>query len=73
MRKVQMIRSEPGLIAIPLERAMYCENCATVSTSNGCRCGVCGSEEIAELALLLFGPPNPMPPPAAAGLVQLAA
>ena len=32
MRNVLMIRREAGLVAIPVEKAVYCENCQTVST-----------------------------------------
>ena len=53
MRNVVMIRREPGLVSIPVESAVYCENCETVSTSSGRRCGLCGSEDIARLV-----PPN---------------
>ena len=27
MCNVRMIRTEPGLVSIPLEKAVYCENC----------------------------------------------
>jgi len=66
MRNVTMIRTEPGLVSIPVERAVYCENCETVSTSAQRRCGVCGSEQIMELAPLLTHPWDPGPAPAAA-------
>ena len=33
MCKVRMIRTEPGLVSIPLEKAVYCENCKMVSSS----------------------------------------
>lgn len=66
MRNVVMIRIEPGLVSIPVERAVYCENCETVSTSTGRRCGLCGSETIARLAPHIPEPWNPGPAPAAA-------
>ena len=66
MRNVSMIRAEPGLIAIPLERAVYCENCEMVSTSSRQRCGLCGSEEIVELAHVFGGPWEPTPAPTVA-------
>jgi hypothetical protein len=65
MRKVVMIRVEPGLISIPVEKAVYCQACETVSTSLG-RCGSCGSERIIELAPLLKDPWDPGPAPAVA-------
>ncbi len=69
MRNVVMIRREPGLVSIPVENAVYCENCETVSTSSGRRCGLCGSENIARLTA-----PNPKPwDPGPAPAVVLAA
>ena len=65
MRNVTMIRSEPGLVSIPVESAVYCQTCETISTSLG-RCGLCGSEQIIELAPLLTGPYDPSPAPAIA-------
>jgi hypothetical protein len=61
MRNVLMIRKEPGLVSIPVEKAVYCENCKTVSTSNGRRCGLCGSEQMVRLASLIPEPPDPGP------------
>lgn len=66
MRNVIMIRPEPGLVSIPVERAVYCETCETVSTSAQKRCGLCGSEKIIELAPLFTGPWDPGPASAAA-------
>ena len=75
MRNVQMIRQEPGLVSIPVEKAVYCENCGKVSNSAWRRCGLCGSEDIVELAPLFGGPNGPGPAPAAAfaGIVRIAA
>jgi len=66
MRNVQMIRREAGLVSIPVEKAVYCENCEKVSNSAWRRCGICGSEEIVELAPLFGGPSGPEPAPSAA-------
>ena len=65
MRNVIMIRSKPELVSIPVERAVYCQACKTVSTSVR-RCGLCGSERIIELAPLLSHPWDPGPVPAVA-------
>lgn len=65
MRNVHMIRTEPDLVWIPLEKAIYCEACKTISSSARKRCGLCGSEQIVELAPLFSGPPDPGSPPAA--------
>jgi hypothetical protein len=61
MCNVQMIRKEPGLILISLERAVLCENCEEVSNSAGRRCGSCGSDKLLKLASLLRGPWQPGP------------
>ena len=66
MRNVLMIRKEPGLVAIPVEKAVYCATCETISTSSTRRCGLCGSEAIVELAMLFGGPWEPGPAPAMA-------
>jgi len=66
MCKVRMIRTEPGLVSIPLEKAVYCENCKMVSSSARQRCGLCGSERIVRLAPLIPEPWNPGPVPALA-------
>ena len=66
MRNVQMIRPEPNLVSIPIEKAIYCKNCEMVSTSSQDCCGLCGSEGIVELAPIFHGPPDPSPAPAMA-------
>ena len=65
MRNVVMIRREPGLVSIPVESAVYCGNCKTVSTSSGRRCGLCGSEDLARLVTPNPGPWDPSPGPPA--------
>jgi hypothetical protein len=71
MRNVVMIRHEPGLVFIPVEKGVYCDNCETVSTSAGRRCGVCGSERIVVLAHIVSGPPDPGSPPPALVAIAL--
>ncbi len=65
MRNVVMIRREPGLVSIPVESAVYCGNCETVSTSSGRCCGLCGSEDISRLVPPTSGPWDRGPAPAA--------
>jgi hypothetical protein len=65
MRNVVMIRTEPRFVSIPVENAVYCQNCEMVSTSIR-RCGLCGSERILELAPMLKDPWDPGPVPAIA-------
>ena len=58
MRNVRMLRPEPNLVSIPVEQAIYCENCETVTNSRRERCGRCGSERVLRLAALIDGPPS---------------
>ena len=62
MCNVTMLRTEPYFCSIPLEQAIYCENCRTVSNSAWQRCGVCGSEALFKLRTLLDDAPEPDPP-----------
>ncbi len=71
MCNVQMIRHERGLVSIPVQKAVYCENCEEVSNSAWLRCGLCGSESIVELLSLLAGPSGPDPTPPATPLALL--
>ncbi len=61
MCNVQMIRKEADLVSIPVEQAVFCENCRKVSNSAWSRCGSCGSGKMLELAPLLDGPHEPGP------------
>lgn len=70
MRNVQMLRTEPNFVSVPLEHAVYCENCETVSNSRRDRCGVCGSEAILALAAMIGGVP-PSPDPGAPSAAQI--
>ena len=70
MRNVRMLRPEPNLVSIPVEEAIYCENCETVTNSHRERCGRCGSERVLRLAALIDGPPSgPESGPAPAGCI----
>jgi hypothetical protein len=65
MRNVKMLHTEPNFVSIPVEQAIYCENCHKISNSTNSRCGSCGSSEISRLMMLLDGPPSgPEPGPA---------
>lgn len=63
-RNVRMLRKEANFVSIPVESAIYCENCETVSNSGWDRCGVCGSEAILYLIHMIDGPPPGNPGPA---------
>jgi hypothetical protein len=70
MRNVRMLRTEPNLVSIPVEQAIYCENCETVTNSHRERCGRCGSDRVLRLAALIDGPPSgPESGPAPAGCI----
>ena len=70
MRNVRMLRPEPNLISIPVEQAIYCENCETVTNSHRERCGRCGSERVLRLVALIDGPPSgPESGPALVGYI----
>jgi hypothetical protein len=58
MRNVRMLRPEPNLVSIPVEEAIYCENCETVTNSHRERCGRCGSERVLRLTALIDEPPS---------------
>jgi len=66
MCNVRMIRTEPGLVSIALEKAVYCWNCGMVSSSARQRCGLCGSERTVRMAPLIPEPWDPGPVPALA-------
>jgi hypothetical protein len=66
MCNVRMIQTEPGLISIPLERAVYCKNCRMISSSARQRCGLCGSERIVRMDHFIPEPWDPGPVPALA-------
>jgi hypothetical protein len=57
-RNVRMLRKEANFVSIPVEMAIYCENCETVSNSSRDRCGVCGSQAILSLVRMIDGPPT---------------
>ena len=61
MAKIIEIRAAPLIYSIPLALAVYCENCVTISNSRPDRCGVCGSESVLRLELILNRTPEPPP------------
>jgi hypothetical protein len=67
MGQVQALRPVHSLVSIPVEQAIYCRHCKTVSNSLRERCGKCGSELVLHLATLVDQPPaGPDSGPAAA-------
>lgn len=75
MCNVQTIRREPGLVAIPFEKAIYCHSCEQITNSTWSRCGLCGSDQILKLVHFLGNPrdPEPTPPAAIASRVLMVA
>ena len=70
MRNVRMLRPEPNLVSIPVEEAIYCENCEMVTNSHSERCGKCGSRCVLRLATLIDRPPvGPDSGPALVGCI----
>jgi hypothetical protein len=59
MAKVLEIRTEPAIYSIPLDQAVYCENCNTISNSRPYRCGVCCSEAVLRVEPILNRDPDP--------------
>ena len=64
MAKIIEWQSTPTY-SIPLDSAMLCVNCNTISNSLPHRCSVCGSQSILRLLTIL----DPEPDPPAAGRV----
>jgi hypothetical protein len=59
MAKVIELCAEPAICSIPLNHAVYCENCNTISNSRPYRCGVCGSEAVLRVEPILNRNPEP--------------
>ena len=69
MAKIIEWQSTPTY-SIPLESAMLCVNCNTVSNSPPHRCAVCGSQAVLRLITILD--PDPDPPAAGRTLLSFA-
>jgi hypothetical protein len=69
MAKIIEWQSTPTY-SIPLDIAMLCVNCNTISNSLPHRCSVCGSQSV--LRLLMILDPQPDPPAAGRALLSLA-
>jgi hypothetical protein len=70
MCQVRRLRPEHRLVCIPVEIAIYCKNCESVTNLPSRRCGKCGSELVVRLATLIDQPPNgPDSDPASAGRI----
>jgi hypothetical protein len=68
MAKIIELPVRPAICSIPLDQAVYCENCKTISNSQPYRCGVCNSEAVLRVEPILNR--NPDPPSQAAPQIQ---
>jgi hypothetical protein len=59
MAKLLELRAQPVICSIPLEQAIYCVNCNTISNSRPSRCGVCDSEAILRVETIFDRDPDP--------------
>ena len=70
MCQVRRFRSEHSLVSIPVDKAIYCRHCKSVSNSLCEQCGKYGSELVLHLATLVGQPPaGPDSGPAAPGCI----
>jgi hypothetical protein len=70
MCQVRRLRPEHHLVCIPVEKAVYCENCGSITNSPSECCGRCGSGSVLHLAGLIDQPPGgPGSGPASAGRI----
>jgi hypothetical protein len=69
MAKLLQLPTEQSICCIPLKHAVYCQSCLTVSNSRPHSCGMCGSNDVLRLELIVNG--NPEPPAQGARAVRL--
>lgn len=58
MAKLFELPTDRGICCIPLEYAVYCEACHTVSNSRPSECRLCGSDRVVRLEPILDGGPG---------------
>ena len=59
MAKLLELPTDRGICAIPLNHAVYCRDCLTVSNSRPQKCSLCGSDKVMRLEEFLSGKPDP--------------
>jgi len=57
MGEISILRPKRNLVSIPVNEAVYCESCASVSNSSGGCCALCGNISVWALAELVPQPP----------------
>ena len=58
MGEISILRPKRNLVSIPVNEAVYCESCASVSNSSGGCCALCGNISVWPLAELVPQPPR---------------
>jgi hypothetical protein len=58
MCEIRMIRPAYRLVIIPVDEAIYCRACRSVTNSHIERCGKCGGDSVLRLATLIDQPPS---------------
>jgi hypothetical protein len=58
MSQVKVLHPLHCLVSIPVDKAIYCENCKNITNSPSERCGKCGSKLVLRLATLIHRPPS---------------
>jgi hypothetical protein len=70
MCEIRVIHPAYSLVIIPVDEAIYCRACRSVTNSHGERCGKCGSDSVLRLATLIDQPPSgPESGPASSGCI----
>jgi hypothetical protein len=70
MCQVKVLRPVHSLVIIPVDKAIYCKTCKSITNSPSERCGKCGSEFVLRLATLIDQPPSgPDSDPASPGCI----
>ena len=57
MGEISILRPKRNLVSIPVNEAVYCESCASVSNSSGGCCALCGNFSVWALVELVPQPP----------------
>ena len=70
MCQVKILRPVHCLVIIPVDQAIYCQDCGNITNSPSGRCGKCGSEFVLRIAALIDQPPGgPDSGPASSGRI----
>lgn len=58
MCQVKVLRHVHSLVIIPVDKAIYCKSCKSITNSPSERCGKCGSEFVLRIITLIDRPPS---------------